>query len=49
MAQGLVATVPLQRMGKASELAAAVAFLGSDDASYITGAELPVDGGMAQV
>jgi meso-butanediol dehydrogenase/(S,S)-butanediol dehydrogenase/diacetyl reductase len=36
---------PMGRIGKPSEVAAAVAFLLSDDASYITGATLPVDGG----
>jgi len=39
--------VPLQRIGEASEIAAASLFLCSDDASYITGAELAVDGGWA--
>lgn len=37
--------VPMKRMGKASELAAAVCFLLSDDASFITGHTLVVDGG----
>ena len=39
--------IPMQRMGTASEVAKAVCFLASDDASYITGHVLPVDGGMA--
>jgi NAD(P)-dependent dehydrogenase (short-subunit alcohol dehydrogenase family) len=42
-------TVPLGRLGTSNEVAKAVAFLASDDSSYITGAELFVDGGMAQV
>lgn len=45
----IVAQIPLQRFGKPEEIAAAVAFLASDEASYINGAELPVDGGMTQV
>ena len=38
--------VPLQRMGKPEEIAAAVAFLASDAAAYVTGQSIPVNGGM---
>jgi NAD(P)-dependent dehydrogenase (short-subunit alcohol dehydrogenase family) len=41
--------VPLGRLGTPDEIAKAVVFLASDDASFITGAELFVDGGFAQV
>jgi len=42
-------TTPLGRIGQADEIAKAVSFLASDDASYITGVELFVDGGLVQV
>ena len=46
----MIATmVPLGRFGTPDEIAKAVVFLASDDASYITGTELFVDGGFAQV
>lgn len=48
-AQEIVAKVPLKRFGRPEEIAGAVAFLASEDASYITGVELNVDGGMGQV
>jgi NAD(P)-dependent dehydrogenase (short-subunit alcohol dehydrogenase family) len=44
-----VAAIPLNRMGRPEEIAAAVVFLASDEASFVAGAELSVDGGMAQV
>ena len=43
---GLVNRIPLQRMGQPTELAAAVAYLASDDASFVTAAELFIDGGL---
>ncbi len=42
-------SVPLGRFGTPDEIAKAVVFLASDDASYVTGTELFVDGGFAQV
>ncbi len=39
--------IPLARMGSAADVAHAVKFLASDEAAYITGVVLPVDGGMA--
>jgi NAD(P)-dependent dehydrogenase (short-subunit alcohol dehydrogenase family) len=43
------ASAPLGRLAKPKEIARAVVFLASDDSSYITGTELFVDGGFAQV
>lgn len=49
MAHGFAAQVPLGRFGTSEELAKAALFLASDDASFITGEELIVDGGIGQV
>jgi NAD(P)-dependent dehydrogenase (short-subunit alcohol dehydrogenase family) len=48
-ANQIVAKVPLKRFGQPEEVAATVAFLASRDASYITGVEINVDGGLGQI
>ena len=45
----LAAGVPMGRMGSPDEVANAALFLASDESSFVTGIELCVDGGMAQV
>ncbi|TFW20609.1 SDR family oxidoreductase [Duganella callida] len=45
----LASQVPMGRVGEASEIGSAVTFLASDDSSFVNGAELFVDGGLAQV
>lgn len=46
---GFVQKVPMKRFGQPEEVAGAVAFLASKDASYITGVEVNVDGGLGQI
>ncbi|MCW2953118.1 MAG: family NAD(P)-dependent oxidoreductase [Conexibacter sp.] len=45
MQQGAARTVPMHRIGRPEEVAAAIAWLCSDAASFITGATIPIDGG----
>ena len=48
-AKDVLTRVPMKRFGQPEEVASAVAFLASQDASYITGVELNVDGGYGQI
>jgi len=45
----IVSTIPMGRMGEPEEIAKAALFLASDDSSFVTGIELFVDGGRAQI
>ncbi|MFP5252920.1 MAG: SDR family NAD(P)-dependent oxidoreductase [Actinomycetes bacterium] len=49
ISDGLVAETPMRRAGLASEVASAIAFLASDDASFVTGVQLLVDGGYTTI
>ena len=48
-AKQVLEKVPMKRFGQPEEVAATVAFLASQDASYITGVEINVDGGAGQI
>lgn len=48
-AEGIAGQIPLGRFGSGDEVAKTALFLASEDSSFITGSEIPVDGGMAQV
>ncbi len=43
---GLAKSIPLGKIGEPDDVAAAVAYLASDDAKFVTGVELPIDGGL---
>ena len=45
----ITSMVPMGRLGKPDEIASAAVFLASDESSFVTGIELFVDGGVAQV
>jgi acetoacetyl-CoA reductase len=44
--KAIIDSVPMKRMGKPEEIAATVAFLASDEAAYITGANIQINGGL---
>jgi NAD(P)-dependent dehydrogenase (short-subunit alcohol dehydrogenase family) len=45
----ILALIPLRRLGQPADIAKAALFLASDDSSFVTGIDLPVDGGAAQI
>lgn len=47
--QAMIAVVPMKRMGRPEEVARNVLFLASDEASFVTGADIPVDGGALEL
>jgi 3-oxoacyl-[acyl-carrier protein] reductase len=47
--EAIIARVPAQRLGESAEVAAAVVFLASEEAGYVTGQTLHVNGGMAMI
>jgi 3-oxoacyl-[acyl-carrier protein] reductase len=47
--EAILATVPMGRLGSGSEIASAVVYLASSEASYVTGQTLHVNGGMAMI
>ncbi len=49
MGQGFAAANPLKRFGEDKEIAEAVLFLASEEASYVNGIELAIDGGLSQI
>ena len=49
MLESIVNRVPMDRFGTPDEIAKAAVFLASDDSSFVTGTELFVDGGAAQI
>ena len=49
MAAGILEQIPMKRFGKSQEVAKVVAFLASDDASFVLGTEITADGGISQL
>ena len=48
-AEAIMGSIPMKRMGTGAEVASAVTYLASDEAAYITGQTLHVNGGMAMI